>query len=412
MMASRWMQASARYRWHSFSQALAMLLAIVLVMLLVIVLVIVLMPGWRQDPPTDYQQDMSVLTNMIINTNQLVQQATPGSAAQHQHIWALAGLYHKKAALTGDYQDHKQLEGLLNKARLSNAQPIALAFALASFNASMHRFYTARDIVYALPEPVRQSPEFLGLLADIALQLGQYPQAMQRLQTLVVQYPRWDNLARLAYFELNTGEIDKARQHYQRAANQLSSKQMYQYAWVNLQLGLLELELGNFAQSLAYYNIADNAYSGHWLIQEHRGEVLALMGNKQQAIALYRRIITTNPAPQLLIALAKLVKDPNEKRDLYNRAMTKAKQAQQVYPQALAGHLIEGLLTSETSSADLLTMAKLNLEARPNTDAKVLLAKVYLKFNMITQAQALAQQVAHSPWQNRQTRALTQITKL
>ncbi|WDE10220.1 tetratricopeptide repeat protein [Thalassomonas haliotis] len=325
----------------------------------------------------------------------------------------LSELYHKKAALTGRYQDYQELELLLNHMSGQLNNPLALRYAKANFNAGMHRFEAATEQLDTLPPQVKASTPVRALRLDISLQLGQYQQAEAQLQALMADAPGWENRVRLAHYYLNTGKLSQARDLYQQAADMLSAKQLYQYAWVNLQQGLLELGQENYGEALTFYQTADRAYSGYWLIEEHIAEVLALMGEKQQAKDMYRELVSKNPNPELKLALAELLLEQDgqteEAGQLRNEAMAEFNLRQQLYPEAAAGHFVERLLTLEQTHPALLSSAQLNFNARPNADSKALLAMSYLKLGQEVQARQLYEQILATPWRSPGIEELAQV---
>ena len=360
---------------------------------------------------TDYQQDMQYLEQSIAKLSEQLGFAEGKSEREKEPIAErntapvpaaitatpgqlyikLSELYHKKAVLTGQYQDYQKLELLLDNMSGQLNNPIALRYAKANFNAGMHRFERAIKLLSTLPPEVKASIPVRALLVDISLQLGKYPQAEKQLQTLIDDSPGWENKVRLAHYRLNTGKPLRARALYQQAADMLSAKQMYQYAWINLQQGLLELGQENYNQALNFYQIANRAYSGYWLIEEHIAEVLTLMGKKQQAKEMYRALVSKNPNPELKLALAALLLEQENKtaeaEQLRNEAMAEFNLRQALYPEAAAGHFVERLLTLEQTHPALLRSAQLNFNTRPNADSKALLARSYLKLGQKQQAQ-------------------------
>ena len=326
------------------------------------------------------------------------------SQAPRPLLIALSELYHKKAVLTGKYQDYQQLEHFLDKMSGQLNHPPELRYAKAKFYAGMHKFGEATRLLDSLPPELSESTPVRALRLDIALQQGKYQQAQTQLQTLIADAPDWENKIRLAHYTLNTGKVSRARALYQEAAEMLSAKQMYQYAWVNLQQGLLELDLANYDQALKFYQIADRAYSGYWLIEEHIAEVLALTGKTNQAKEMYRVLVRKNPNPELKLALADLLAEQKnsseEAEQLRNEAMAEFNLRQQLYPEAAVGHFVERLLSLEQTHPELLSSARLNFNARPNADSKALLAKSYLKLGQTEQAEQLYRQILTTPWRN------------
>lgn len=353
--------------------------------------------GCIEQEPTDYQRDIQALDKGIAELSAQLKTIHQGTIPYIEISKKLIELYHNKANLTGDYQ---YFENHLNQVAIDSSRSPFFLYAKSSFNATLHKYREAKQSISELPPEIKQLPHVQALTADISLQIGEYKKAEQILRFLAVNFPSWDNLTRLAYYELNTGQVELAKRLYKDAADRLSAKQMRQYAWINLQLGLLELSQKKYQKALEYYQTADRAYSGYWLIQEHMAEVLALMGKKKKAIALYRKVLSSTWTPELLLALAKLIPDTQESKRLEFRAMSELEKKYVRYPEATAGHFIEHLLTLPTIHPKLLDYAKANHINRPNADAKILLAKSYLKFNQTDKAEELYDEALSTPWRN------------
>jgi tetratricopeptide (TPR) repeat protein len=81
---------------------------------------------------------------------------------------------------------------------------------------------------------------------------------------------------------------------------------MRSFAWVELQRGVLDLAHGRHAEAEAHYARAARAYSGWWLVDEHRAELLAAQGELAEAAALYETIVARVPRPELHQALGQV----------------------------------------------------------------------------------------------------------
>jgi tetratricopeptide (TPR) repeat protein len=116
----------------------------------------------------------------------------------------------------------------------------------------------------------------------------------------------WDNLARLAYLNFKMGDLDKADQLYDEAVDELTAKQMRHYSWIELQRGVVDLSRGNYNAAQIHYDRAERAYSGHWMVDEHRAELLGAQGKYDEAEALYRSVVGRVPRPDFQQALGEL----------------------------------------------------------------------------------------------------------
>src|SRR5687767_10875366 len=117
-----------------------------------------------------------------------------------------------RASLTADYADFRAAEEAIEESGLVRAR--------AHLHFKLHRLEAAkRDLALIGGDPV--------LEADIAFEEGRYDDARRAYEALP---PTWDNLARLAH-------LRRSDRLYARAADELTVKEMREYAWVELQRG-------------------------------------------------------------------------------------------------------------------------------------------------------------------------------
>jgi len=288
-----------------------------------------------------------------------------------------------RASLTSDYAEFVRV------GKAFDALPPSedILFARATLAHKMHRLADAKSDLAALPESDRTR----ALTADIAFNEGRYAEALRLYESL----PRtWDNLARLAYYKSKTGDVAGADRLYVEAEEQLTAKEMRSYAWLQLQRGLLRFDHGKHEEALHYYQRADRAYSGYWLIEEHIAEVLAEMGRKREATRIYRKVVEKTNKPEFVAALAKLTNDPS----LMKEADRLFDEQYRLAPEAAIGHALEFLLEKPQVDPRLIPMAERNVALRPNAEAKLLLAQAYRKANRVGEAQVLEQEVRRTPW--------------
>jgi len=115
---------------------------------------------------------------------------------------------------------------------------------------------------------------------------------------------------------------------YADAADEITAKEMRAYAWVAVMRGELGLSAGDHDLARAHYERASAAYSGYWLVDAHTAELLAALGQTEQAIALYLDVTARAPRPELIQALG----------DAYASA-GRSDEARGCHDSALAGYL-------------------------------------------------------------------------
>lgn len=350
---------------------------------------------------TDYAQELTEIERDL--------SALPKKAFAPEALSKRLYLLYQKASLTSDYQDFKAFERAINSV-LEQVGPVEqLYLSRAYFQAKMHRLEAAKANLAKL-QFLANSGAVRSLQADIALQEGDYEEALAGYEWLLEDHRSWDNLARMAYYKAKTGDPEGADALYVEAQEQLTAKQLRSYAWVELQRGLIDLDYARYEQALAHYQHANRAYSGYWLIEEHIAEVLALLGRTDEAVSLYHNIIEKTNNPEFVSALAFTIERdaPEKAAKLYEKAQALYEQRFRLFPEAAIGHFIEYLLQRKEVNAQLLDLAEENYQLRPNAESLLLFAKAHLKTGHAMKAKALLEKIKKTPWK---IPAITQLEK-
>ena len=234
---------------------------------------------------------------------------------------------YQRAILSGHPDDLRAAESGIDRAIREIGPLVDLYVLKANLDFRMHRVEKAERDIAALTR-FGGDARIVGLKAGIAFQSGRYEEARKGYLLAIENSPTWDNFARLAYWESKFGEINLADKLYAQAENVVSAKEMRSYAWVKLERGLLELSRGRYQEAAAHYDQADRAYTGYWLAEDRRAELLAAERKFDEAIALYRKVIARAPRPELQQALG----------DLF-MFMGKPEEAKPWHDAALAGYL-------------------------------------------------------------------------
>jgi tetratricopeptide (TPR) repeat protein len=308
-------------------------------------------------------------------------------------------LLYTRASLTADFADFARAEQEIESALRQPAdEPLLLR---ASLHVKLHRLSAARDDLGRLTR-LAGAPHVRLLRADIALQEGDYETARKTYAQMLAEERTWDHLARVAYLEWKTGHPARADALYAEAQEELTAKEMRSFAWLELQRGLIDLDLGRPADALAHYRRAERAYSGYWLIEEHIAEALDLLGRTAEAAELYRRVIEKTRNPEYVSALAAIVarRAPAEAEALYRQADDLFRERSARYPEAAMGHYLEHLIERQGAGPELLELAERNHRLRPNAESKLLLARACLRLGQEGRARALLAEIAATPWRS------------
>jgi len=249
------------------------------------------------------------------------------------------------ANVTGDFDDFRRAEIAIDAALAESSNP-DLHLLKAEFELTVHRLANAKRELALLPD----TPIVRRVRADVAMQEGRYREARHLLRG----DDSWEAIARLA-------DLERSDALYVRAQEELNAKQMRAFAWIELQRGLLCLRKQRYEDALAHYRRGELAQPGWPALEEHIAEVLALLGRREEAIAICKRL------PQSYCAL-----DDAAAERLFEHQHA-------LYPEAAIGHFIEYLLTKPALDPRLVPFAEENVRLRPNIETKALLAKAYAK---------------------------------
>jgi predicted negative regulator of RcsB-dependent stress response len=170
----------------------------------------------------------------------------------------------------------------------------------------------------------------------------------------------------------------------------------------------MALESKKYDRALEYLRVADQSFTGFWLIQEHIAETLAKLGREDEAIAIYKKVVAQTNNPEYMMALSKLLKAraPQEAADLQASGIKKFQERFKLLPEASIGHFLESLINIGDSSSLLLELAQKNYDIRPNAQARLKLAKAYISVGKLAQAKNQICHVEKTPWRTPEFRDL------
>jgi tetratricopeptide (TPR) repeat protein len=214
-------------------------------------------------------------------------------------------LLYQRASLAGDLAAFGKVEAALKRAidEIGPAQDLYLLKANLDF-----KFHRLADVKMDLAtgRELNETTQGKVLRADLDFQEGRYDDARRGYEETIQDDLSWDNLARLAYLKWKFGDTSGADQLYADAEDELTAKEMRHYAWIELQRGVLDLRQGRYADAQAHYDRAGRAYSGYWLVDDHKAELSGAQGKFEEAAVLYERVIARAPKPELQQALGEL----------------------------------------------------------------------------------------------------------
>lgn len=250
---------------------------------------------------TDYDAELSRIATEIATLTSKAHEHDAGRDRARRIVYKR----YQHASLRGDFGAlravGREVDALID---LGRPDP-DMCYLKANVAFKFHRLDIVHDALASSPA-LRDGMAGRALCADLDAQHGRYPQAKDAYRAIIDADRSWDNLARLAHLEYKLGDVDEAERLFEEAEDELTAKEMRHFAWLELQRGLLDLSRGRHAEADAHYERAERAYSGHWMVAEHRAELLAARGEGDAAAALYEHVVAKTPHPELMQALGEL----------------------------------------------------------------------------------------------------------
>jgi tetratricopeptide (TPR) repeat protein len=220
------------------------------------------------------------------------------------------------------------------------------------------------------------------LTADIAFQEGRYEECREGLERVIDEHRTWDHLARLAHWKGKMGDPDGADELYSEAEDDLTAKEMRSYAWLELQRGVLAITHGRYERAGRHYRRANQAYPGHWHVDEHVAELFAAQGQFEEAVALFKSVIARAPKPELRQALGELyvcMSRPEEAQPWFDAALAAYLESVQQGGVHYYHHLADFYADAQEDPVAAVQWARKDLALRSNFSTQSALAWALFK---------------------------------
>lgn len=256
------------------------------------------------------------------STDELAEQLQQGlkAAPQDWRAYSLLGVvYLQRARETGDPSYYSKAEGVLQRALELEPSDYTAISAQGALALARHQFSSAMEWGQSAIELNPNKTYAYGVVADAQVELGQYEQAAQTLQTMVDLRPDLSSYARISYLRELYGDTEGALDMMQRAVGS-GGTNLENRAWTITQLANLYFNVGRLDQAELEYRRALEILPGYMYGLAGLGRVRAAQGRIDEAISLYEKATAVIPLPEFVIALG----------DLYDRA-GKPEQAQKQY---------------------------------------------------------------------------------
>jgi tetratricopeptide (TPR) repeat protein len=367
-------------------------------------------PGLPEGVARSYAQALAQADAEVAGAQALA----AGRTSEWLVLEGLARRLAARARLTGSFDDYAAAQAVLDRAFAVAAPGAGPHLAQASLHFSLHRLDAAErqlDLIdrYAVPPDLSERVEALALRGDIAFYRGDYASAARLYREAEALEPGADALAyRWGVFHAHTGRSDLAAEQFDRAIRAARTPLPQHRANVELQKGIMFLERGRLDEAMARFREADAIFPGHWLVEEHIAEVLALTGRTGEAERLYGDIVRRTGHPEFMDQLAALARrrgDAQAAQAWTARAGAEWERRLKLLPEAAYGHALDHYLAAGDPQR-ALGIARANLAARPHGEAQVALAEALLAAGQPQAARDTVAEVLRSRWRTPDTHAV------
>ncbi len=332
------------------------------------------------------------LHNLELEIEQLaaIVARSPGALAAAQQ---LAGLYHLRGGYRGDLDEIQRGIELLDRCVERLPRDPALRWLRARQQMSLHRFAQAADDLKVARETLGNKaqdwPSLVLAEVDLALNLGDYARAIPGIRDAAQRWPSTETRVRLAQLESALGNQEAASRLFAEAEGLIRDVDPLPVAWLNVQRGIHQLQLGAHAQAELFLQEARRRLPGYLLAEEHLAEVLHLQGRDGEAIALYEELLSWSQDPKIPAALAALYQKAGRTREA-DQLVAQAKERFLAwlarYPEAMAWHAAEFFLGAGQDPDRALDLLRRNFALRPNLDSLVALARAQFALGQVQAA--------------------------
>jgi tetratricopeptide (TPR) repeat protein len=218
-------------------------------------------------------------------------------------------LYMRKARETGTPPLYKRAEAAFRRALELKADHTPALIQLAAARSAQHQFAEALQLAQQAYEKAPGHVDALAIIVDASLEIGNYQQAEQTLRRL--QHKRPDDprvLARLAQWAELQGDSAQAVQLVQRAAAQVEAdgERGEEAAWYHARLGALFFHTGRLDDAAAHFEAALKKFADYHIALAGLGNVRAAQDRGDEAITLYKQVVTSVPQPSVFAKLGDL----------------------------------------------------------------------------------------------------------
>jgi len=145
-----------------------------------------------------------------------------------------------------------------------------------------------------------------GVMADALIELGEYDQAFEAIDTMAGMRPNAAAYARVSYARELRGDLDGALRAMQMAAKATAPRDPEAQAWYASQLGELYLRTGSLDAAEREFRRATFIFPDYLLAMIGTGKVAAARGDRARALDVYLQQFKRSPTLDLAVRIGDL----------------------------------------------------------------------------------------------------------
>jgi tetratricopeptide (TPR) repeat protein len=219
----------------------------------------------------------------------------------------LADTLMRQARVSGNAGLARRAEEALGRVLAAEPGDYEARRMLATVYLSEHRFRDAiREAERARDQQPGDSWNY-GVIGDGHLEIGDYDAAFAAFERMMGLRPNAAAYARAAYALELRGHLGAALEAMKLATDATSPRDAESLAWHHSQLGELYWQMGRLTDAAREYRWADFAFPGHPFAQHGLAKVKEAAGDLAGAVAIYKALMASSPAPDLAAKLGELL---------------------------------------------------------------------------------------------------------
>ena len=256
-------------------------------------------------------EDMSRVSVSVDEQIQSLQGLLRENPNDWQSYSQLGFAYLQKARETGDPSYYQKVEEALTRALERHSDDYATVSGMGALSLARHQFHEALEWGERARQIDPDRAYAYGVLADAQIELGQYEEAVETLQTMVDLRPDMNSYSRISYIRELHGDTEGALEMMQAAVDS-GVPTAESTAWTRTQLGNLYFNLGDLDQAEIEYARTLSNRPGYMYALAGLGRVRAAQGKPDEAIKLLTEATNVMPLPEFVITLGDLYRVNNQ----------------------------------------------------------------------------------------------------